>query len=244
MIKTLEQYGFSKNKANVYLALLDIGATTAGAIIKKTGLHRNIVYENLDTLLAEKLISQTIRGGKKFFGPLDPTVILHNAKEKMGLATSIVHQLTAKIKKEKQQIVIYEGADEYIRFHLQRLDELPRGSTYYVLGVSGRWYKDVMADVLTKYEAKRIKHNVKTKLIYYSRQYAIDKENDKKRQLSESRVIHNQSEAPSTTVIWPDGIDIQINSDPIVNIHIKNKEVAKSYLDYFNLMWKLGKKTI
>lgn len=49
--KQLQKLGFSDNEAKVYLALLEIGFTTTGAVIKKTGLHRNIVYETLDKLV-------------------------------------------------------------------------------------------------------------------------------------------------------------------------------------------------
>ena len=59
MQQTLERIGLSKNEAKVYLVLLELGLTSSKAIIEKTNLHRQIVYDTLD-LLIEK-------GRKRFF---------------------------------------------------------------------------------------------------------------------------------------------------------------------------------
>ncbi|MFH1029971.1 MAG: helix-turn-helix domain-containing protein [bacterium] len=67
MLSQLEQLRFSRSEARVYAALLDVGATTAGEVIKRSGLHRNIVYECLDKLKDRKLVSQTVKKEKKIY---------------------------------------------------------------------------------------------------------------------------------------------------------------------------------
>ena len=74
--KQLEALGFYKNEAKVYLALLELGFCTTGPLIKKTGLHRNIVYESLDKLISHGLVSSTMQRGKKHFRTLSPARIL------------------------------------------------------------------------------------------------------------------------------------------------------------------------
>ena len=39
----LKELGFSQYETDVYLVLLETGITSAGKIIKETGLHRNVV---------------------------------------------------------------------------------------------------------------------------------------------------------------------------------------------------------
>ena len=43
--------GLTNAEARVYLALLELGSTTAGPVIKKAGLHRGTTYQVLQRLL-------------------------------------------------------------------------------------------------------------------------------------------------------------------------------------------------
>jgi len=96
---------------------------------------------------------------------------------------------------------------------------------------------------LREYEEIRVNKKIKTKLIYYKKQYKSDKiiEKNINRQLVESRVIEVDLETPANTVIWYDCINIVIHSDPLINIEIKNEAVVKAYLNYFHLFWNIGK---
>ena len=67
MISELTKLGLTLNEAKVYFALLELGSTNAGEIIKKTKLHRNIVYDKLDKLIEKGLVSfVTIKNIKQF----------------------------------------------------------------------------------------------------------------------------------------------------------------------------------
>lgn len=65
MIPLLVKLGLTTNEATVYDCLLGLGITTAGKIIKKTHLHRNIVYDNLEKLIKKGLVSFVIIKGIK-----------------------------------------------------------------------------------------------------------------------------------------------------------------------------------
>ena len=67
MEKNLMRLGLTENEAKVYLALLEIGSTSAGEIIKKTKLHRNIVYDNLEKLIEKGLVSFVLIKNIKHF---------------------------------------------------------------------------------------------------------------------------------------------------------------------------------
>ena len=49
--KKLEKLGLNRNEAEVYVDLLKLGQTSAGELIRRTGFHRNIVYDNLEKLI-------------------------------------------------------------------------------------------------------------------------------------------------------------------------------------------------
>ena len=68
----LENLGLSKNESSVYVALLKIGLTSAKAILEETGLHRQLVYDALDSLIEKGLVSYIVQSNRKYFKAADP----------------------------------------------------------------------------------------------------------------------------------------------------------------------------
>lgn len=99
--KELQNLGFYKNEAKIYLALLELGLSSTGPLIKKTDLHRNIVYESLDKLIAHGLVVSTVQKRKKHFRPLPPKKILKQEKIRFESAQKLIPELTKLQKKRK-----------------------------------------------------------------------------------------------------------------------------------------------
>src|SRR3990167_5828378 len=89
----LEELGFTHNEALTYTALLGIGETTTGAIVKKTGLHRVLIYDALESLIRKGLASYVIKENIKYFQAADPQRLLDFIQEKEEQAKSIIPEL-------------------------------------------------------------------------------------------------------------------------------------------------------
>ncbi|MBT4857528.1 TrmB family transcriptional regulator [Candidatus Uhrbacteria bacterium] len=59
--RDLEKIGFSKNEADVYLALLQLGSGTAGQVAKMTSVKRTTTYNVLRDLMAKGLATGVMR---------------------------------------------------------------------------------------------------------------------------------------------------------------------------------------
>src|SRR3989344_4236041 len=80
--KTLEKLGFTKGEIKVYFSLLELGDTSSGPIIKKSGIAGSKVYEILEKLKIKGLISETINNKIKDFQANSPKRILDYLKNK------------------------------------------------------------------------------------------------------------------------------------------------------------------
>ena len=111
--ETLKKIGLTTNEIKVYLTLLDLGSSLAGAIAKKANLHRRPTYDSLNRLIEKGLVSYTIKSGKKFFRPADPERILEIAKEREKEIQKILPEIKKKFKATKVEIFseIYEGKE-------------------------------------------------------------------------------------------------------------------------------------
>ena len=239
MLNDLLQLGFTNNEALVYLALVELGESPAGAVIKKTSLHRNIVYETLDRLAAKKMVMKLVKGNIAIFAPTDPSRILELQKEKLDIAEEVVPKLTS-MSAVKQEIVIYEGLEGFQNFSLNYISRMKEGSTIYVLGAIGdRWY-ELMGSKQHRYDRIRKKKNIVMKMVEYHVS-EVDKRKSDNNELYEVRVIPTNLETPANMLVIEDYIAMQIFDEPVSVIEIKNPVLAKTYLNYFNLLWQQGK---
>jgi sugar-specific transcriptional regulator TrmB len=111
LVEDLIELGLARNEAKVYLALLDLGPTTTGPLIKKTKLYRVIIYDTLEKLLQQGLVNYSMKKNVKHFEAEKPTQILEIIKNKEILAKSVVNNLQ-KLQSNKpieQGAFVYEG---------------------------------------------------------------------------------------------------------------------------------------
>lgn len=98
MIDTLIQLGLSKNDALVYEALVETGSCFVAPLVKQTRKHRQIVYNSLETLIAQNLVSVSQKNGKNYYSISNPHHLLSEIQKKQASAQSLI-----KLIEEKQK---------------------------------------------------------------------------------------------------------------------------------------------
>jgi len=141
----------------------------------------------------------------------------------------------------RQEINIYEGADQFQAFQLGTLKRFKEGSSKYVVGSSGdRWF-EAMGDFYKTYETERINRKISWRMIMYSESVRDRDLRLRCPELNVYRLIPKNFENPANYYVIEDVVVIQIfgkEGDEPAIIEIKNKDVAKSYMNYFNLLWE------
>ena len=232
----LEELGLTRNEALTYTALLEIGETKTGAIVKKTGLHRVIIYDALESLIKKGLVSFVIKENRKYFQATDPTRILDFLKEKEEIAKSILPELNFKREqaKIKQQVSIYEGIRGLKSVLQNMLKELTPNGTYYVLA-SGNM-ADSLGPYYNIYQKEKNKNKIKS-LIIYDEQFK--KRKDVVKITYGAVKFYPLTYFPTDTFIYNDKVLIVIwNANPSFAILIINKQTSQSYKKFFDVFWK------
>ena len=80
--QVLQEIGLTQNEIKVYLALLDLGESKTGDILKTSGLNSGRIYEILDSLQKKGLVSFIVKSGVKLFSPADPKRVRDYLDEK------------------------------------------------------------------------------------------------------------------------------------------------------------------
>lgn len=141
-----------------------------------------------------------------------------------------------------QEINVYEGYEDFRAFLIGLLRRMPSRTTGYVIGAAGdRWY-ECLGETIEEYERIRKEKNIKWKMVIYKLSANERRTMKKMPGLTDYRIIPRALKVPSNMNIWGDTVLLQMFGNPPAIIEIKNKALAEGYLNYFNLLWKQGKK--
>jgi len=235
----LEEIGLSRNEAAVYTTLLGLGETKTGAIVKKTGMHRVLIYDALDALIEKGLATSVIKENRKYFQAMDPGKLLDFLKEKQKIAESLLPELNTMKDKSKvqQQVAIYSGVKGLKTAFNGMLKEISPDGTYHCFASGfmertsglGKKYND-------EFQKRKRGGNIKAFVIYYG------DANEQKDIIENAYGTIRHSPInyfPTTTYIYEDKVLVIIcTANPPFAVLITNKQTAESYRKLFSDYWK------
>lgn len=113
LIELLRNLDLSEKEAQVYLALLQLGKTTAYAVSVRSGLKKSTTYFTLEQLVKKGFAFQIPRARKHLFFAESPDNCLAIAKERLSFVQESLPELMA-VKKgetEKVNVSYFEGIE-------------------------------------------------------------------------------------------------------------------------------------
>jgi HTH-type transcriptional regulator, sugar sensing transcriptional regulator len=240
----LMKIGLTKTEAKLYLLLLELGSTSVGPVVKKSGLHRATVYDVLERLLEKGIVSFIIKDSKKFYEAEEPEnikKILEGRKadvEKEIVAfDAIIPELNQirSLAENREEAHIMRGSAGL--FSLIR-DMVREKAHLYVFGAQGI-FMDKFRPIADYYIRERKKQRIKQTIIYSESMRGI--RTKKELPLADWRFIPREYDSPATIWIYGDKVAITLWTDKPLVVMINNKKIRESYIKFFNLMWNVSK---
>jgi len=238
--------GLNRNEAKVYIYLLKNGESLAGGIIKFTALHRNIVYDNLEKLIEKGLVSFVRGGNGKIFRANSFEAIedmLEKDQKLLGEKKTSARKMKKEIEKlvkgssEEQDAIVYRGING-IKAIMR--DTLKDGKDYVVFGAP-KFSNDLMGNTYwLNYNLKREKKKMKIKMIFNEdlREWSKTIRN----KLTMIKFLPEKFDSITETIVYGDKIAIMVWTEKPIATLIKDKNLAKAYRKYFEILWKESKR--
>ncbi|MBI1972419.1 hypothetical protein HYS50_00250 [Candidatus Woesearchaeota archaeon] len=242
-LKELEDIGLTQREIKVYLSLLEIGTSSVGKIIKKSGIPGSKIYETLSKLKQRGFVSSIIRQGKQFFSAAEPrTILAYLDEQRRIIAETTLPQLEVlqKERKKEREATIYDGYNGIKSIYERILRTLKKGQTFYVLGAVKAQEK--LEPYLLYFNKRRIKVGIKMKIIYHpdAREFGKVRE---KMPLTEVRYLKKEVITPAWMDVFGDHVVIFDLADIPTAVLIRDENVAKSFRTYFETIWNLLNKS-
>ena len=244
----LKKIGLTSGEIKVYLALLELGASSTGNITKKSGISGSKVYEVLDRLANKGLVNFTQKNGVKFFESASPERILEYLeerkqdidKEKQEIHKILPELILKQQHAPKSEVKVYTGWEGMKTVNEDIINSLKKGEEWLEMGLT------TQPKSWEIYFNKKQKERVKKGIIHKSLiniQYKDLYKARKNLSHTEYRFLSKDFEMPISTDIYGNKIAIFILlQEAPTTIVIESKPVAQSFKKYFELMWKTAKK--
>jgi HTH-type transcriptional regulator, sugar sensing transcriptional regulator len=247
-IRSLEKFGLTKGESKVYLALLKIGKSTIGNIIKEARVSNSKIYDILDRLNKKGLIGIVIENNRKSFEAKSPEMLkedLQEQEEDIKNKKEEFDELLPELKTiyethdVKQEAEVLQGLRGIKSFDEEMLNKSLKGDTIYILGSSKEAGESLEAYFLD-WQKRRIKKGVKIKALYTRDALEFAKKREKMK-LTEIRILPPKITTPVAIDIAGDMVGTFVFGKGPFCFSIKNQKVADNYRNYFELLWAISK---
>jgi len=240
-ITILEDLGLTESEIKTYITLLELGTSTAGKILEKSGLQNSVIHRALNSLIEKGIISFVLEGEIKVYKATEPEYFFNFIEEKRKEFEKIFPELKQKQARAKEKIgaVTYKGIRGIKEIYNKLLNS--RGKEYNTFGGGRRVTYEVMGeDWRYSLHTKRIAKKIKSRQIFDETIRKFGEElNERPR--SEVRFLSQEFEQLTETIICGDYVAIVIFTENPYGLLIEDKSVVEGYKKYFETLWKLAK---
>lgn len=235
----LEDLGLTTAEIKIYLALLELGSSTAGPILKKTGLQNSVVHMTLSKLVEKGFAHYTKRGKIKHYQAADPNTILDFIEEKKKRFKEILPQLLVKQQKvEKQESEVYEGFKGFKAMFYEMIKDAKPGDEFlfFAFHTEDLDAFDQIFNFYRDFEKERKKRGIKIKGI------VPRKMKEKMKGRDPELFIYVDFPIPANVSIFQNKISLTPWEAQPICFLITSRQLADSFRAYFYSIWNKYKK--
>ncbi len=240
--RILEDLGLTKAEIAAYVALLELGSSGAGAVVKRSGLQNSTTHRALNSLAGKGLISFVMEGRRKVYQATDPDHFYDFMEDKKKQFEEVLPELKRMqaASKSESDATVYRGKRGITEAYNRLLG--CGGKEYLTFGGGRRVTYDVMGeDWWKRLHSKRIKLGIAARQVFDETILEFGRELNR-RPLSRVRFLSQAFEQLSETVIIGDCVAMAIFSDNPYAILIRDRELADSYRKNFEILWKKARR--
>lgn len=240
-ISILEDFGLTNAEIKVYIALLELGTSTAGPIIRKTGLQNSVVHLTLPKLVQKGFVSFIKRGGIKEYSAANPENILKFIEEKRNKFERLLPELKNKQKEKiEQEAGIYQGFKGLKNMLYELIKDGRKGEEFlfFVFNVKNPdEYEKVYDFYRTEFHEERRKKGLVEKGLSPIGLKSIVK----KAKWTEKCVRFVNFPILANISIFQDKVAFTPWDDGEISFLVKSRQLADSFRGFFYSAWKIAR---
>jgi HTH-type transcriptional regulator, sugar sensing transcriptional regulator len=234
----LEDLGLTTAEIKVYLALLELGSTKAGAVIEETNLQNSVVHMTLHKLVNNGFASFIKKGKVKYYQPTDPSNILDFIETKKERFKQILPTLIEKQKfKIKQEAEVFEGFKGLKTMLHEMIKDAKRGDEFVFFTFYTK-NNDEYQQIFNYYKEFEKEREEKGIIV---RGIAPESIRDKFSGRNPQNILFVNYPVPLNCGMINDKIMFTTWEEKKTSVLIHSKQLASQYKEYFYSIWNKEK---
>lgn len=238
-MQIFEDLGLSQAETKTYLALLELGTSTAGPILEKSGIQNSVVHRALHSLIEKGLINYVIEGRRRLYQATDPENFIRFIDDKKIRFQDILSELKEKqqFSKKTESATIYKGTRGITEVYNLMVKQKGEYNTFgggeeCVSRMGMSWWLNI--------HTKRVANKLRARQVFDEgvRKDATDIES---KSLTKVRYLAKEFASFQETVIVGDYVAITVFTQEPYSFLMHDHKVAESYRKYFALLWNMAK---
>jgi len=243
---TFQRLGLTNAESKVYLALLELGMTTAGPVIQKSRLQNSVVHLALRSLVEKGLVSFILKGGRRSYQATHPNRLLGilDAQEESieTMRTQIKESLPALLALQhpqgRQEAEVYIGFNGLKNVLYTLIQDAKPGDEYLFLNYHTQEpeHYAMVYEFYKEFAKERARRGIIAKGIAPTHA----------RKMFEGRDLKNiqfvDIPFPANITIFHDAVVLEPAwKDTMVVFLIRSADLAKGFRAFWNSMWQSGR---
>lgn len=240
----LTSTGLDEQRAKLYLACLEHGTATPGALAEALGVNRTAIYDNLDVLEAGGYVSLIHEGKRKLYTPLHPRELYKKFESQREQLKDLLPDFLAIYadKSSQPMVQMFQGKFAAREIHEDILRSTKKEYVYlapprlalraHEKGYIGDWIK------------RKVKKGLHSRSLRVQGEEVTDplfkKENEYNRQI---RYLPGYVQLKSSIYLYENNIGIISTAENHPSFIIHNPELAFSMKQVFEFLWGIGTKS-
>lgn len=236
----LRDIGLTESEIKVYLALIGLGSSTKGPIVKKSRVASSKIYELLEKLIDKGLVSYVIKSGVKYFEAADTSRLMdymnekeHRVNEQKKELEKIIPFLEMKRSSNvaESETQVFNGMKGAKTAFYDMLN-MKKGDEILVMGLTEA--PESFQNFLVRFHRKRSEKGIICRAISGGKMKKFNSISLLKH--TKLKLFPGEISSPVATIIYDDKTLLSLPNDNIW-IQIKNKRLADTNRSKFEEFW-------
>ncbi len=237
----LSELGLTQSEIKTYVTLLELGSSTAGTILEKSGIQNSVVHRALNTLIEKGLINYVLEGKRKIYQATDPENFITFIDNKKSKFMHLLPELKQKqnVLKIPEAATVYKGRRGIQEVYYKLINL--KAKEYNTFGGGEECANFMGIHWWINMHRKRVDNKLQSRQVFDEsvRPHAGGIESQK---LTNVRYLSKEFASFQETVIVGDSVAIVVFTENAYAFLINDAKVAEGYRKYFELLWNMGKK--
>jgi len=137
-VELFQSLGLSKNEAELYESLLELGEASVSKLNQKTNINRRNIYDVLNRMQEKGLVFSVLQSRETKYKPVDPHKLKEVIQEKERQLDEQMSELLGLYRSmpKKNEVYVYRGPEGWKNY---MRDMVRVGEPAYFIGAKGAW---------------------------------------------------------------------------------------------------------